>query len=89
MEETITLILQYASIWAPSLVAIFSTAATVIFAIRKLKNALIGLTHSKDDLGQKVSELISENQELARTNKILIDEITRIKGYADAKAKEE
>ena len=89
MEETITLILQYASIWAPALVAIFSTAASVIFAIAKVKTALTEMTQSKNNLGQKVSQLITENQELNRTNKILIDEITRIKGYADAKAKEE
>jgi cell division protein FtsB len=37
----------------------------------------------------EMKRLTAENQELNRNYKLLLDEITRVKGYSDAKKKEE
>lgn len=91
MEEIIAIIVEYVSIWAPSLVAILGVVSTVLVAISKTKTALDAL--KKDEtikqLEAKFTEQAKTNEELIRCNKLLLDQITKIKDYADNKKMEE
>lgn len=90
MEAIIAVIIQYASIWAPSLVAILGVITTVV----KLRGEIAKFKSSetvqelKDkilELERKVEEKASKEEELIRVNKMLIDQITQIRDYADHK----
>lgn len=91
MESILAVILEYAAIWVPSLVAILGTVATIVVALAKTKEAFAKL--NKDETLREVKEklvaLSNENQELVRCNKLLLDQLTKIHGYADEKKKEE
>ena len=94
MEAIIAIIIEYAAIWGPSLVAVFGVIATVISSINKTRAAI---QEFKDDrtvaemnekmrvMEQRLSERMREEEELIRCNKLLLDELTKIKGYADHK----
>jgi len=90
MEAILAIIIEYVAIWAPSLVAVLGVATTVITAISKTKTALEAL--KKDEtikhMEQKFEEMASQNEELVRCNKLLLDQVTHIKNYADEKKKE-
>jgi gas vesicle protein len=90
MTEIIEIIVQYVSIWAPSLVAILGVVATVIGAINKSKAALEEFKKSDTlkDLASELKTSISENQELRYQNSLLLDEITKIKDYVKHKKEE-
>lgn len=91
MEAIFALIIEYVAIWAPSLVAILGMVSTVLLAIAKCKEAAEKLKNDTTikDMKTQFQQMASENAELVRTNKLLLDEITKIRGYADAKKKEE
>ena len=80
-----TIIASLTAIWAPSIMAILSVAATVCIPINKTKDAIKEL--KKDDvlkeISDKLSKVVKENRELQRCNKLLLDKITKIKDYAD------
>ena len=97
MEAIIALIIQYAAIWGPSLVAVFSVVATVIAAINKTRAAIQEFKNDKTvaemneemkRMENKLSSRMCEEEELIRCNKLLLDELTKIKGYADHKKEE-
>lgn len=79
------LILTYATMWAPALVAILGVVASVIFAIAKVKSAINDLRKSDDiaNLTVEINRLAAENKELRRTENLLLDEITKIENYAE------
>ena len=81
----IDLIVSYASIWAPSLVAIIGTIASIVMAIRKAQKAIDDLR--KDETIKQVSkelkDAVSTNKELVECNKLLLDRITQIEGYVE------
>lgn len=85
--EILEVIIEYASIWVPSLVAILGTITTVLTALNKTKEAFDKL--NKDEtlkqINAKLVSVVSENEELVRCNKLLLDKITEIKNYADNK----
>ena len=90
MTEILQVIVEYVAIWAPSLVAILGTITTVILAINKCRDAILDWKNDKTLHGVK-NELVKisqENEELVRCNKLLLEELTKIKGYADAKNRE-
>lgn len=78
MFETI---IMYVSMWAPSLVAIFGIIATVL----KSKAALKELKADSELrlLRIEISTANKRNAELIKCNKLLLDRITKIEGYAD------
>ena len=90
MTEIIQIIIEYASIWAPSLVAILGVITTILVALGKTKDAFAKLNKDETlkEINIKLTQVASENEELVRCNKLLLDEITKIKGYADTKKKE-
>lgn len=90
MEAILAIIIEYAAMWAPALVAVLGIVATVIGAISKCRDAIIELRNDTtiSSMGAKLDALARENAELVRCNKLLLDQITKIQGYADAKSKE-
>lgn len=87
MEAIVAMIIETAAVWAPSIVAILSIVATIIPAILKIREALIEFKKS-DELKQIIVELKkqgAENAELRRLYNLTLDELTKIKGYADIK----
>lgn len=90
MEAIITVICEQVAIWAPSLVAILGMVATILAGLNKVKEAIETFKSDRTlkDLETKLNKTLNENQEIVRTNKLLLEEITRIKDYADLKKKE-
>lgn len=87
MTEIITIILEYTAIWAPSLVSVAGVITTVLLAIGKTKKAAEALKNDVEvaNLVKETQRLANENEELVRCNKLLLDNITKIKDYADQK----
>lgn len=79
------LILTYVSMWAPALVAILGIVASVIFAVAKVKVAINDLRKTEDiaNLTKELQNLAAENKELRHRENLILDEITKIKNYAD------
>lgn len=91
MTELFTLLMSYVSIWAPSLTAILGIALTVVLAMGKVKSAIDAFKADKTlaALYEKVDKLTSQNTELTRCNKLLLDQLTKIQDYADNIKKED
>ena len=79
--------IEYASIWMPSLVAILGVVTTVLTCLSKTKETIDEFKKDKTlkEVNEKLKKVVSENDELIRCNKLLLDQITKIQGYADAK----
>lgn len=97
MEAIIAIIIEYAAIWGPSLVAVFGVIATVIGSINKTRAAIqefkndrtvAEMNEEMKRMEHMLSERMREEEELIRCNKLLLDKITAIKGYADYKKEE-
>lgn len=90
MQNIVDLIVSYATIWTPAIVAVGGILITVVKAIGTVKSHINSMKEDTDfkDLKNEVGVVISENKELVRCNKLLLDELTKIQGFAEAKAKE-
>ena len=84
------MILSYIAIWSPALVAVLGVVTTVVLALGKLFKAIQDFKNDKSiaDLTTALDSLRRDNEELVRCNKLLLDQITKIKGYADTKQEE-
>lgn len=91
MEEILRIIMEYVSIWAPSLVAVLGVVITILTAISKTKDFINTIKNDVDfkAIKDKLEKTSRENEELVRCNKLLLDQITKIKDYADNKKMEE
>lgn len=89
------MILSYLAIACPGLVSIIATVFVAASMIGKLttfiaqftsdKNAIMAqLAASDTENKTKIMELIEQNRELTKANKLLTDHITRIQGYSDS-----
>jgi uncharacterized protein YoxC len=85
MEQILELIMSYAAIWAPSLVAVLAVITTIMKALTETKKAVEEFrnTDAIKSLHNEVQTLARENQEIVHCNKLLLDELTKIKNYAD------
>lgn len=85
----IEILIQYITIWLPSLVAILGVVTSVIIALGKTKSAIAEFKKSDElaNLTAEVKRLASENKELRHTENLLLDEITKIKNYVENKRK--
>lgn len=90
MEALMKIILEYVSIWTPSLVAVISIIFTVVITISKVVGLLETLKKDTDynEVKTRLSEVSEENRELVRCNKLLLDHLTKIHDYAEHKKKE-
>lgn len=87
----ITTLVEMLIIWLPALVSILGIVGTVVGAIAKTKSAIAELKDSTElkEAATEMKRLTAENAELNRNYKLLLDQITKIKGYSDEKKKEE
>ena len=86
MEEIVSLIIEYASIWMPSIAAMLGIVATTLLAISKVKTAIDELkkTDTLETLSKDINAVLDENKNLKEQCDILIDEITKIKNYRES-----
>lgn len=96
MEEIVSIILEYASIWMPSLTAILGIVTTILLALSKIKTAIEDLKNTDilQTLSEDLKKALNDNESLKQQNEnikeqydILIDEITKIKNYRESKKK--
>ena len=87
MSENLQIITEHLAIWAPSLVSIVGIIVAIIPTVQKIADHLKALKEDKTlvELSNKLERLASDNKELVRCNKLLIDQLTKIKDYADHK----
>ena len=87
MSENLQIITEYLAIWAPSLVSIVGIIVAIIPTVQKIADHLKALKEDKTlvELSNKLERLASDNKELVRCNKLLIDQLAKIKDYADQK----
>lgn len=92
MENIVSIIINYASIWAPSLVAISGVIATVITAISKVSEAIENTKKAAEELknSEEIKKLKDEilrqtnvNNELRAQLDLLIDHIEKVDNYRD------
>ena len=85
MNEIIEIIVNYASIWAPSLCAILGIGVTVITAMAKVRSAIAEFKKEEvmQELSTQLAEQNKQNAELVRCNKLLLDKITKIQNYSE------
>lgn len=90
MNEIFDLVIQYVSTWLPALASILVMFVGIIPTILKVKGALETVKQTKEfeDVKTQLIIISHENRELVRCNKLLLDKITKIEGYADAVKKE-
>lgn len=90
MTEFYTVLIEHVAIWAPSLVSILSSIALMIPVFIKCRDWLKGLKEDKTlvEISERLEKVSRENAELVRCNKLLLDKITKIQGYADYKKEE-
>ena len=79
------IIVQYISIWAPALTAVLGIVITMLTSISKTKAAIQEFKHDDyvKELTEKVEEVSAQNEDLIHCNKLLLEQLTKIKGYAD------
>lgn len=81
----IEILIEHITIWLPSLVAILGVVTSVIVACGKTKAAISEFKKSDEvaNLTAEVKRLASENRELRHTENLILDELTKIKNYAE------
>lgn len=86
----ISTLIEMLIIWLPSLTAILGIVATILTSLGKTKKAIAELKDSTElkEATKEIKRLAAENKELNRNQKLLLDQITKIKGYSDAKKEE-
>ena len=91
MELITELLMLYIPMYAPSIVAIISVVVAIIPLATKLLDALKAFKNSDElkQLAKQLQEQSAENKELVRCNKLLLDRLTKIEGYADKKKEED
>lgn len=87
MNETMQIITEYLAIWAPSLVSVLGIIVAIIPTVQKMADHLKALQEDKTlvEISERLEKLSQENKELTRCNKLLLDQLAKIKDYADLK----
>lgn len=90
MSEFVELIVQYISIWLPSLVSIGGTVASVLLAINKSRQAIQEVRSTSDfqELKKALKAEIQSNEELKAQVALLTDKVAKIKGYSEEMLKD-
>jgi peptidoglycan hydrolase CwlO-like protein len=85
MEEVIQLIMQYISIWMPSVTAIFGIISAVIIAMNRVKTAVdeIKQEDTIKRLSSELKDAMRENKAIREQLDILIDEVKKVKNYRE------
>ena len=80
-----TELISYIAIFAPSLAAILGVVVIIVCALAKVSSAIASIKKDVDvaQLSKQLSETAATNQELAKTNKVLLDRVTSVNDYVD------
>lgn len=80
-----TELISYISIFAPSLAAILGVVVIIVCALARLSTAIASIKKDVDvaQLSKQLSETAATNQELTKTNKVLLDRVTSVNDYVD------
>ena len=80
-----TELIQYIAIFAPSLAAILGVVVIIVCALARLSTAIASIKKDVDvaQLSKQLSETAATNQELTKTNKVLLDRVTSVNDYVD------
>lgn len=84
MEFLVTL----CATWAPSITAIVSVVVVVLTSIAKTRAAFneFKADNTLNEVKGQLERALSDNAEIKRQNNILIEQITKVKGFADKEA---
>lgn len=94
VQELINIILEYAQQWAPSvaavigvLIATLSTTKKVKTGIDEVHTAALDIQEQKatKELTSEVKALKGEVKKLTKQQSLIIDKLTKVKGYEDIK----
>ena len=85
MEEIFEIVLNYASIWGPSVVAMLAMVFTAFIVINKVLTAVVEFRKDSTikDIDAKLANQETIIKRLERTEKKLINSITKIEGYEE------
>lgn len=80
MEEIFEIVLNYASIWGPSVVAMLAMVFTAFIVINKVLTVVVELRKDTTikDIDSKLAEQMTVIKKLERTEKKLINSITKV-----------
>ena len=80
-----TELIQYIAIFAPSLAAILGVVVIIVCALARISSAIASIKKDVDvaQLSKQLSETAATNQELTKTNKVLLDRVTSVNDYVD------
>lgn len=90
VTEVVEIVLQYATMWGPSIVAIIGVVVSVVTALSKLSSAVENFKQDKtiDNLRAEMEQIKHELHEENRQTALMLDEVSKIKGYSETKKKE-
>lgn len=90
IKAFLEIVIQYASIWGPSVAAMAGIMISVVSSLAKVKTAVEEFKQDKtiDNLRSEMSAIEQELKETNRQNALLIDELAKVQGYSAAKKKE-
>lgn len=84
------IIIEFLNTWAPVLVSVLGIATTVILAVNRVKDALVDLSKDRKAANTATENSIKANQalqaeytRLAQDVELLLDQMTRIKDFAE------
>ncbi len=94
MQEIVDFIVQYCAILTPAITAVLGVVVFVVLSIAKMKVGVKNINQAAEELkkdetikqlNDKVDVLQAKVDECTRVNNLLLDNITKINGYADHK----
>lgn len=90
ITAVLALLVEYAAIWGPSIVAVLGIVISVVTSLAKVRTAVEEFKQDKtiDNLRAEMTTIEAELRETNRQNALLLDELSKIKGYSAAKKKE-
>lgn len=87
------IILTYAALYGPALVSIIGIGTSILVAINRFREEAEKLKTkeviaTQQEMATNLKTLVEQNRDLSTANKYLVDQLTKINGYVDAKEKE-
>lgn len=90
ITAVLAILVEYAAIWGPSIVAVLGIVVSVVTSLNKVKTAVEEFKQDKtiDNLREEMNLIEQDLRETNRQNALLLDELSKIKGYSATKKKE-
>ena len=93
-------LLEQLTLWSPTVASVIGIVVTSLFTIYKLvkaindfkernKEEIKALIDNDSQIKIDLNNIVEENKELKRTISILVDKLTKVDGYVEAKLNEQ